>query len=133
MPAITAVVSATFKAEAMSAASPPGSTGRRRFVCFHPCESGVVVRELVDVGESDLSSDQRVVVGHVCGEIGATVLQLDVHSRSKLFDIEWGGVPIDPELLSNALRFFCGEGHPCHASTRASAPTRAASSTSRFE
>jgi hypothetical protein len=62
------------------------------------------------VGERDLSGDEGIVVGDVGSEIGATVLELDVHSRSKLLDIEWSGVPIDSERLADSPRFFRGEG-----------------------
>src|SRR5215471_4556724 len=78
-------------------------------VSLHPLETCVVVGELLQVCERDLPRDDRIVVGDIRLRVMRPVLELDVHPRSELLELEARPVVADPLRL-----FACrppGLGH----------------------
>jgi hypothetical protein len=79
---------------------------------LHPLEARVVVGELVEVCEGDLSGHPRVIVRDIgCGVV-KPVFELHVHSGPKLLDVERRQVPVDPDLLADPASFLSGEAAP---------------------
>ena len=79
---------------------------------FHPFEARVVVRELVEMRKRNLPGDYWVVAGHVRGLVVKAVLELHVHSHSKLLDVEGGSGPVDPDLLADLFSRVGAEALP---------------------
>src|SRR5215472_13080310 len=73
---------------------------------LHLLEPLVVVRELLHVRERDLPRDDRIVVGHVGLRVVAAVLELDVHARAELLEIE--AVPVDADRVADLARLLGG-------------------------
>jgi len=80
---------------------------------FHPGQSRVVVRELVQVCERDLASQHRVIVSYIGSRINRTMLELNVEAHSELLDIKLA--PVYTKCFADPFGFF-GNKTPglCH-------------------
>jgi len=90
-------------------ARPHSLASALRRLRLHLPETGVVVRELLEVGEGDLACHGGVASGHVGLRVMQSVLQLDVHAVSELLHIEWASVPVDADLGPDATSVIDGE------------------------
>lgn len=76
-------------------------------LALHLREAGVVVGELVEIGEGDLADQDGIVSGHVRRRVAATVLQFDVHSHAELLHVETA--PIDTEPIPDLFGLLGAE------------------------
>src|SRR5659263_248916 len=83
------------------AASMSAATMASPGLFLHLSQTDVVVRELIEMGQRDLTRDDRVVVGDVGGEIVDPVLELHIHPGLEFCDLEWSGRPVNADLLAD--------------------------------
>src|SRR5262245_47950457 len=106
-------------------------------VSLHLLEPRVVVGELLQVCERDLPRDDRIVVGDIRLRVMRPVLELDVHPRSELLELE--ARPVDADRVADPLRLFAcrppGLGHvapPRSARYGSAYSPRVANTSARF-
>src|SRR5262245_22264020 len=73
-------------------------------LALHRFQAGVVVRELLRVGERDLAGHDRIIVRDIRLWIVRAVLELDIHSRAELLEIE--PRPVDADRVTDAARLL---------------------------
>ena len=71
---------------------------------LHPGAPHIVVGDLTEMSQRDLSGDDWIVVCHVGLGIAPSMLHLDVKAHAKLVDVDGG--PVNMQLVSDRPCFF---------------------------
>jgi hypothetical protein len=84
-------------------------------LCFflHFFKPVIVIRNLIQMSQSNLSCHYRIIISNVCLGISGSVFQLYIHAPAELVDIEL--IPFNSQFIPNCLCFLCRKLLLCQA------------------